>query len=107
MIWRRFVNQQLQSKYKKLYNQLNCLLYLKANNFTLLKRWRLKQENKLWLKNQKLSNNKIMDKREIVMFMQTYQRVTQNMIKVTPNYASIILNLSNKQQIKSVNYKKQ
>ena len=107
LIWRRFVNQQLQSKYKKLYNQLNCLLYLKANNFTLLKRWRLKQENKLWLKNQKLSNNKIMDKREIAMFMQTYQRVTQNMIKVTPNYASIILNLSNKQQIKSVNYKKQ
>ena len=48
-----------------------------------------------------------MNKREIMMFMQTYQRVTQNMIKVTPNYASIILNLSNKQQIKSVNYKKQ
>ena len=27
LVWRKFVNQQLKSKYKKLYSQLNCLIY--------------------------------------------------------------------------------
>ncbi len=106
LIWRKFVNQQLKSKYKKLYNQLNCLLYLKVNKFSLLQKWRLKQERKLWLKNKKMSNNKIMSKKEVSGFMQTYQRVTKNMLKGAPKYASIIFNLNSNQQIKSVIYKK-
>ena len=55
-IWRKYVNQQLKSKYKNLYSQLNCLIYLKAKNFSLLQKWRLKQERKLWLKNRTSSN---------------------------------------------------
>ena len=42
-IWRSYVNNQLKSKYSKLFDQLDSLLYLKAKNFKLLKRWRLKQ----------------------------------------------------------------
>ena len=106
LIWRKFVNQHLKSKYKKLFNQLICLLFLKANNFRLLQEWRLKQEKKLWLKNSKSSNNKIMSKKDVFKFMQTYQRVTQNMFKYAPKYASIILNLNGNHQIKSIIYKK-
>ena len=106
LIWRRFVNKELKSKYKKLYNQLNCLLFLKANNFSLLQKWRLKQEKKLWLKNKKSSNNKIMSKKDVIKFMQTYQRITQNMFRYAPKYASIIFNLNSNHQIKSVTYKK-
>ncbi len=103
-IWRRYVNQQLKSKYKKLYSQLNCLVYLKATNFNLLKKWRLKQERKLWAKSKVKS--KIMSKGDILNFMQTYQRITQNMFKNTPKYASIILSLNNNHQIKSAVYKR-
>ena len=46
-IWRSYVNNQLKSKYSKLFDQLDSLLYLKAKNFKLLKRWRLKQEKNL------------------------------------------------------------
>tara|TARA_B100000029_G_scaffold44826_1_gene41331 strand:+ start:927 stop:1853 length:927 start_codon:yes stop_codon:yes gene_type:complete len=106
LVWRRFVNKQLKSKYKKLYSQLNCLLFLKANNFSLLQKWRLKQEKKLWLKNKKSSNNKIMSKKDVINFMQTYQRITQNMFRHAPKYASIIFNLNSNHQIKSVTYKK-
>ncbi len=106
MTWRKFVNHQLKSKYKKLYSKLNCLLFLKANNFSLLQQWRLKQEKKLWLKNKKSSNNKIMNKKDVIKFMQTYQRVTQNMFKYAPKYSSIILNLNSNHQIKFINYKK-
>ena len=106
LTWRKFVNKQLQSKYKQLYDQLNCLLYLKSKNLSLLKKWRIKQEKKLRLKNKKSNNHKIMNNKEVIKFMQTYQRVTQNMFKNVPNYASIILYLNSNHQIKSVVYNK-
>ena len=105
-IWRKYVNDQLKSKYKKLYSQLNCLIYLKAKDFSLLQKWRLKQERKLWIKSKKSSNTKIMSKKDVLSFMQTYQRVTQNMFRYMPKYASIIINLNSNHQIKSAVYRK-
>ena len=60
--------------------------------------------SKCLLKNKK-TNNKIMSKGDVINFMQTYQRVTQNMFKFAPRYASVILNLNNNHQIKSAVYK--
>ncbi len=105
LLWRKHVNQQLKTKYKKLYSQLNCMIYLKAKNFSLLQKWRLKQEKKLWLKTNKKSRHKIMSEGDVINFMQTYQRITQNMFKNMPKYASIILNLNDNHQIKSAVYK--
>ena len=105
-IWRKYVNQQLKSKYKNLYSQLNCLIYLKAKNFSLLQKWRLKQERKLWVKSKIKLNSKIMSRGDVINFMQTYQRITQNMFKNMPKYASIIFNLNSNHQIKSAVYKK-
>ena len=105
-IWRKHVNDQLKSKYKILYSQLNCLIYLRAKNFSLLQKWRLKQERKLWIKSKIKSNLKIMSREDVINFMQTYQRITQNMFKYMPKYASIIFNLNSNHQIKSAVYKK-
>lgn len=106
LIWRKYVNQQLRTKYKDLYSQLNCMVYLKAKNFNMLQKWRLKQEHKLWLKTKKSSSHKIMSKGNVINFMQTYQRITEHMFKSVPQYASIVLNLNNNHQIKSAIYKK-
>ena len=103
-IWRKHVNHQLKSKYKNLYSQLNCLMYLKAKNFSLLQKWRLKQERKLWVKSKEKS--KIMSRGDVLNFMQTYQRITQNMFRNMPKYASVIFNLNSNHQIKSAVYKK-
>ena len=104
-IWRKYINQQLKSKYKKLYSQLNCLIYLKARNFSLLQKWRLKQERKLSMNNKRKSNSKIMSKGDVLNFMQTYQRITQNMFRKMPKYASVIINLNGNHQMKSAVYK--
>jgi D-glycerate 3-kinase len=72
----------------------------------LLQKWRLKQERKLLLNSKKNSKLKIMNKEDVLSFMQTYQRVTQNMFKNMPKYASIILNLNSNHQIKTAVYKK-
>ena len=105
-VWRKYVNKQLKTTYKDLYSQLNCMVYLKAKNFTMLQKWRLKQEHKLWLKRKKSASHKIMGKGDVINFMQTYQRITEYMFKNMPKYASIVLNLNNNHQIKSAVYKK-
>jgi D-glycerate 3-kinase len=103
--WRGYVNNQLKTKYKTLFNQLDGLLYLKAKNFSLLREWRLKQERKLWLQKKNKKNLKIMNSNEIINFMQTYQRITQQMFKDVPKYCSIILNLNSKHQINKIKFK--
>ena len=104
--WRKYVNGQLQTKYKKLFSKLDCLLFLKAGNFKLLQSWRLKQEALLKLNSKNKANSKVMSKNEVLTFMQTYQRVTQNMFKFAPKYSSIVLNLNSNHQIKSIKYNK-
>ena len=103
--WRLHVNNQLKKKYKTLFNQLDGLLYLKPKNFNLLKIWRLKQEKKLLLQTKNKKNLKIMNSNEIINFMQTYQRITQQMFKDVPKYCSIILNLNSKHQINKIKFK--
>ena len=102
--WRLHVNNQLKNKYSKLFNQMHSLLYLKAKNFNVLKSWRIKQEKKLRFKNKNKKNNKIMNNLEVLNFMMTYQRITQNMFKIAPKHSSIIIDLNDRHQIKRVKF---
>ena len=106
LIWRKFVNNNLKTYYKKLFKNINYFLYLKASNFTQLQSWRIKQEKKLSFKSKDRKGLKIMSNNDIINFMQTYQRITQNMFKETPKNSSIIFNLNSKHQIKSIRFKK-
>ena len=85
---------------------MDHLLYLKAENFTLLKKWRLKQEKKLSINNKRKKNLKIMTNKEVLDFMMTYQRITQNMFKNAPKYSSVVMNLNNGHQIKKIKFYK-
>ena len=105
-IWRKYVNQQLKLKYKNLQSQLNCLRYLKAKNFNLLQKWRLKQERKLWVQTKNKKNLKIMNSGDIINFMQTYQRITQQMFRDALKSSSIIMNLNNNHQIQNIKFKR-
>ncbi|MDA9071138.1 uridine kinase [Candidatus Pelagibacter sp.] len=104
--WRSYVNDQLKKKYKTLFKQLDGLLYLKAKNFNLLREWRLKQERKLWLQTKKKKNLKIMSSGDVISFMQTYQRITQQMFKDVLKISSIIMNLNSNHQIQKIKFKK-
>ncbi len=106
LIWRKYVNTQLKTNYKKLFNHLDEIVYLKSSSFKLLQEWRIKQEKKLRLNSRRKNNLKIMSKDDVINFMQTYQRITQNMFKDAPKYASIIFKLDSKHQINSAIYKK-
>jgi len=104
--WRSYVNNQLKTKYKTLFKQLDGLLYLKAKNFNLLRQWRLKQERKLWVQTENKKNLKIMSSGDVINFMQTYQRITQQMFKDAIKSSSIIMNLNSNHQIEKLKFKK-
>jgi D-glycerate 3-kinase len=103
--WRTHVNNQLKTKYKSLFKQLDGLLYLKAKNFNLLRNWRLKQERKLWVKTKNKKNLKIMSSGDVINFMQTYQRITQQMFKDAIKSSSVIMNLNSNHQIESLKFR--
>ena len=104
--WRIHVNNQLKTKYKRLFKQLDGLLYLKAKNFKMLRVWRLKQERKLWVQTKNKKNLKIMSSGDVINFMQTYQRITEQMFKDAVKSSSIIMNLNSNHQIQNIKFNK-
>ena len=104
--WRSHVNNQLKTKYNILFKQLDELLYLKAKNFNLLRNWRLKQERKLCVQTKSKKKLKIMSSGDVINFMQTYQRITQQMFKDAVKNSSIIINLNSNHQIQNIKFKK-
>ena len=78
LIWRKTVNNSLKNHYKKLFNKIDRLVYLKAPNFNNIFKWRLLQEQKMKLT---LKNKKTMSKSQIREFIMFYERITRNMMR--------------------------
>jgi D-glycerate 3-kinase len=51
-------------------------------------------------------NLKIMSSGDVINFMQTYQRITQQMFKDAIKSSSIIMNLNNSHQIEKIRFRK-
>ena len=78
LIWRKTVNNSLKNHYKKLFNKIDRLVYLKSPNFHNIFKWRLLQEQKMKLTSK---NKKIMSKSQIREFIMFYERITRNMMR--------------------------
>ena len=100
--WRKYVNFQLKTKYKKLYSQLTSIIYLKTQSFNLLRSWRIKQERKL--KTKKNINSKVMTNKEVKRFMMTYERLTLQMFKDMPKISKVVLSLNKFHQINNIRF---
>ena len=114
-IWRRYVNAQLQTDYRKLFALIDCLVMLKAPSFDSVFSWRLEQENKLAKKLQKKlqkdqkhsetsgssghNNSGIMSKQEIEHFIQFFERLTRQMLEEMPERADHCYFLDAQRQI--------
>ena len=76
--WRKKVNNQLKNHYKKLFNKIDKLVYLKAPSFNHIFQWRLLQEQKLKLTSK---NKGTMSKSKVKEFIMFYERITKQMMK--------------------------
>ena len=101
LIWRKKVNNELKNNYKKIFNLIDDLIFLKVPSFKHVYKWRLLQEMKL-KKNAK--GKKIMNPKEIKRFIMFYERITRNMIKTLRFQAKILINIDEKHRLKSIKF---
>ena len=101
--WRKKVNDQLKKNYKKIFNKLDKLVYLKAPSFNHIFHWRLHQEQKLKLTSK---NKKTMSKTKIKEFIMFYERITRHMMKNFSKISDVTIFLDNKHRSKKMNFYK-
>ena len=101
--WRKKVNNQLKNNYKKLFNKMDKLVYLKAPSFNHIFQWRLQQEQKLKLTSK---NKKTMSKSKIREFIMFYERITKHMMKDFSNISDLTIFLDKKHRSKKMNFYK-
>ena len=89
LIWRKKVNEYLK-KYKKIFNKIDKLVYLKVPNFNQIYYWRLLQEKKLKLTSK---NKEIMSKSQIKDFIMHYERITKQMMKEHLKISNLVVYL--------------
>ena len=99
LTWRKKVNNELNTSYKRIYNLIDKKIYLKVPNFKYVLKWRLLQEKKLGLK----SKNKIMNNKQIRRFIMFYERVTKHMLNNFQDNDFVII-LDKKHKIKSIKF---
>jgi len=101
LIWRKKVNDELKYSYKKIFNLIDDLIFLKVPSFSHVYKWRLLQEKKL---KKKSKGKKIMSLKEIKRFIMFYERITLNMIKTLSSKAKILINIDAKHRLKSIKF---
>ena len=99
LTWRKKVNNELYTNYKKIYDLIDKKIFLKVPNFRYVLKWRILQERKLKIKSKK----KTMNKKEIERFIMFYERLTKSMVKNYRNNDMVVF-LDEKHKIKSVKY---
>ena len=99
--WRKKVNYYLNTNYKKLFNKIDKLVYLKAPNFNRIFRWRLHQEQKLKLTSK---SKKIMSRSQVKRFIMFYERITRQMMKDFSKISDLTVFLDKKHRSKKMKF---
>jgi len=101
--WRNYYNHQLQNQYAKLFKKFDKVIYLKTPSFSYIQNWRLKQEKMMRKRNNQFN---YMNKKQILKFIQHYEKITKWMMKVLPSKANLTINVDKNQKIKKILFKK-
>ena len=100
MFWRKYVNQQLKTEYKKIFSKIDHFIFMRVPNFKMVFKWRLLQESKLRKKSH--FYKKIMSYSEIKRFIMFYQRITLQMMRDLSKSASVVMLLKKNHEIKKI-----
>ena len=99
--WRSRVNNELKNAYKKIFNKINMLIFLKVPNFNCVYKWRVLQEKKLQLTSK---GKKIMSPLQVHEFIMYYERITMQMIKDLSSKAHAVLYLDKQHRFKKIKF---
>jgi D-glycerate 3-kinase len=99
--WRKKVNNELKTRYKKTFNLIDIFIFLQVPSFKHVYKWRLLQEKKLKIKSK---GKKIMNNSQIKNFIMYYERITKNMIKIFSRKANIVIKLDKKHRLNQLKF---
>ena len=100
-IWRKYVNSKLNKEYKKIFNLIDKLIFLKVPSFQYVYKWRLLQEKKLRITGK---GKKTMTDKQISNFIMFYERLTKYMLKILPSSADTVISIDKKHRLKSIKF---
>lgn len=97
-LWRTYVNQQLESTYATVFAQIDTLVFLEAPSFEAILRWRTEQEQKLAATAPRDASG-LMSEKEIVRFIQFYERLTRANLLRLPHQADTVFHLNEAHEV--------
>ena len=100
-VWRKTVNNALKNRYKKLFNEIDRLIYLKVPSFNYIFKWRWDQEQKMKLTSK---NKRTMSKTQVKEFIMYYERITKSMIKNFSKISDLTIYLDDKHRSKKMKF---
>jgi D-glycerate 3-kinase len=98
-VWRSYVNEQLKTVYKPLFEQLDLLVMLKVPSFDKIYEWRALQEDKLRIRNQGQKKLRIMNADELKRFIAHYERLTRHILNEMPDRADMLFRVNDDHRI--------
>ena len=101
LLWRNKVNKELKREYRKIFNKIDRLIFLKVPNFECVYKWRLLQEKKLQLTSR---GKKIMSPVQVKQFIMYYERITMQMLKDLTSKAYAVLYLDKKHRFSKIKF---
>ena len=99
--WRSRVNYELKNEYKKIFNKINILIFLRVPSFKCVYKWRLLQEKKLCLTSK---GKKIMSPTQVKKFIMYYERITKQMLIDLTKKAYAVLYLDKKHKFNKIKF---
>jgi len=90
-IWRNYVNEQLIDYHRRIFNQVDMCIMLKAPDFECIYEWRSLQEKKLKDSTSHLEQQQVMNETELLRFIQHFERISRHTLAHLPAIADVVL----------------
>lgn len=105
-VWRRYVNVELATAYRPLFDLIDRQILLAAPSFAVVEDWRLEQEDSLARRQSDAGKQigSLMKRAEIKAFIQHYQRLTEHILRSMPVTADLTIQLASDRRPLSLNY---
>jgi len=97
-VWRRWVNQRLQTSYQPLFQRLDKLAFLDIPSFEQVFSWRMEQEVSL----SSSAGSQVgqeMTKEALEYFIMHFERITRSMLEYLPTRADLVLTLDSRHEV--------
>ena len=100
-VWRFAVNEALGGGYQALFAEIDYLVYLRAPDFDVVRKWRIEPERALAAASP-TPHPALMSADEIAFFVQHFERITRSMMVDLPDRADLALRLDERRRVVGV-----